>query len=916
MLFPVRSRRSRSRAMQDNLGLLGLTLLLGCSSGGAPPPAPESTSPADKIAAVPFASTAMLSADDLTSLQSDDVSGKLTFATAPASLAHAKRGTILVAGQSPTTPHGLLRVVRTVERDGTALTLTTVHAPIQLAFQSLHLQLAKRSSGELADVLAAKSTPGTKVGALGGTASKTVTQQIVLFDGDGDEKTEDDRAVLDMAIGGTVEYDLSLDFEWDAIKNLPEVVDNCVLGWLDFLDSGEAPDCSFDALLPEAKASFDVVAHLTASAKLSGAAKADFEKDFPIFPPETLAEIPLGPIVIAPVLQIDGKVEGGASAEFSVGVHAQGDIATGVDVSSKHLGAPTLREPDVKNVDFQPDAPKASLAAHAKASVSASLTATLFNVTGPYATLGLFAALDASTDKDPCWSAHAGIETSLGLRVVPSLPFIGAVTLFDWSAPPFEAGDIDIAHGSCLHDPNASTLPPGSGADANHYAKPTFTPWSMAYAAPADADSVLAPTGDATDWTDLKPSIDGRFVVAGAESQTLFKIAESGALVWARQYPLADNPDLPYVLRVANTGDAALLVATHVSGAPGIALLKINQSGEALWHEKLTLGDGQVCNPYTQAIASAGGNFSWVAGGCVEQGQGWILRVSEQGVVSDFWTFKDPLGAPIAVTTLVVVDGEAVIAGSTLPAGGLDSAMFAVRFSPTGQVRFARTFGGCTLSPDLSPTTGVAGKNGDVTLAGSSGGHHNAFIARIKADGSVGWQAFPNVGLGLSRVLVLNSIAELPTTGYVAAGSTNDVTAEGVENTPSIAVAGFDGAGGVLWSKRYTLLAAAPGKLLASAFAGVQLTDDGGALVASLAQGESGAIGQIWAMKLFAKNGEIALDPAKAVSNDLGLKNLECALSAAPWSIVTGSGAFHLEQLATTTKVVELQTTSQGNAGK
>jgi hypothetical protein len=542
--------------------------------------------------------------------------------------------------------------------------------------------------------------------------------------------------------------------------------------------------------------------------------------------------------------------------------------------------------------------------------VSASLTATLFNVTGPYATLGLFAALDATTDKAPCWSAHAGIETSLGLRVVPSLPFIGAVTLFDWSAPPFEAGDIDIAHGDCIHDRNASTSPPGSGSDSSHYAKPTFTPSSMCYLAPADAASVMALTGDATDWTDLRPTIDGRYVVAGSESQTFFKFAEPGALVWAKQYPVADDGALPTVLRVTNTADAALLAATSTSGAPGIGLMKISQAGEALWHKKLTLDDAQACNPNTQAVASAGGGVSWVAGGCVEQSQGWLLRVNDQGVVSDLWTFKDPAGGSITVTALVVVGGEAVVAGSTIPPGGSDT-MFAIRFAPNGTVRFANSYTGCATSPDLSPTTGVPGANGDVTLAGSSGGHHNAFVAHLKQDGSVGFQAFPNIGLDVSRVLVLNAIAELPTTGYVAAGSTVDVTAEGADKTPSVAVAGLDGAGDVLWSKRYTLVSPTPGKFLASAFAGEQLTDDGGALVAALAEGEPGVAGQIWAMKVFAKNGEVALDATKAVSSNLGLKDLACAVTAAPWNVVPASGAFQVAQLATTTQPVALATTLQ-----
>src|SRR5258708_29820734 len=105
--------------------------------------------PKDVIEAVPFKSTVMLASTDLASLAPDNGDGVLAFTTAPDALAQVKRGSILVATVSPSTPTGLLRVVKSVTRSGTSLTLETLNAPVQLAFARLHMDIQPRSSGPL-----------------------------------------------------------------------------------------------------------------------------------------------------------------------------------------------------------------------------------------------------------------------------------------------------------------------------------------------------------------------------------------------------------------------------------------------------------------------------------------------------------------------------------------------------------------------------------------------------------------------------------------------------------------------------------------------------------------------------------------------------------------------------------------------
>lgn len=908
------------------VAVLLVVLAIGCPGPGTDDGTDDgdgvgTPQPGDVIEAEPFDSTKMLGDAELAGLEAETGDGRLVFPVAPPSLANVARGNIIVAGKSPSTPHGLLRVVQSAHRNGAALTLTTVHAPIQLAFRRLHLDLAPRSTGDLATIFQGSAAPARRLEAKASgpqeellsalsdqITSQTVEQEVVLFDGDGDEETENDRAVLKVKLGGTIDYGLRLDFDWGAIEDLPGTVTDCILEALDALVGGDPPDCSIDNLLPEAKATFDVTAHLVASADMEGAAKADFEKEFPIFPPAAIAEIVVGPVVIAPVLEITGRVEGGASARFAVGVEVDGDLSTGVDISSKNLGQPTLRLPDITRVDFTPHEPTVTLRAHARAGVGASITATLFNVAGPYAELGIFAALDANTDNTPCWTAHSGIQSQIGLRVIPTVPLLGAVTLFDWESAPFEALNLELASGPCLPDPDVSTLPPGAGPDATRYANPTFTPWARTVAPPVTVTPPLLPNLDDTHWIELHPTIDGRYVVAGSHADTLFKLDEAGVVTWARQYRTEGQGD-PFpaqILRVTNTADAGLVLLTRMAGDYRLGLLKVDQTGEPIFHVGFAVSE--ECYADAQTLAPDGGGGFFVAGSCVGSVTGWLMHFDAGGNVVGATSFTDPEGNNFFPTVLVAVGGEAVVAGSTAPGGGLAGPMFAARLNAAGALRFARWYSANNGLLDIAPSAGIAATNGDVTLAGSANGHSRGFLARLKQDGTVGWQSFPTLPPSLTRAFALSSIAELPTTGYVVAGSVRDYGASGVEGAAGLIVAGLDAVGGVLWSRHYTLLAGAD-QSLDTGFPEVRLTDDGGALVTGLAQAQRDDVrGQVWAMKVFAKNGAVEFEPDRATSADPGLHDVAYDLQVQAWNVTLGSAAYQTAPLVTTSRQVSLTT--------
>jgi hypothetical protein len=92
----------------------------------------------------------------------------------------------------------------------------------------------------------------------------------------------------------------------------------------------------------------------------------------------------------------------------------------------------------------------------------------------------------------------------------PALPLIGAVTLDDWNAPSLNPLDLPIASGVCLTPPGGSTLPPGAGPDAEHFAVPTYTPWSRTW------DSPVHPLGGSRRGADLRQEAAPRSAARGA----------------------------------------------------------------------------------------------------------------------------------------------------------------------------------------------------------------------------------------------------------------------------------------------------------------------------------------------------------------------------------------------------------------
>jgi hypothetical protein len=847
----------------------------------------------DEIEAVPFPTTTELSPTDLASLAPVADDGVLHFETAPAALDDVAVGSILVAGVGPSTPAGLLRAVLAVERDGERLTLVTGQAPIQLAYRKLHVRFVR--SMAVPDPAAASR--GTRTGPHPQAITASQPFDFVLFDGDGDVGTTNDQIVIEGTIGGGFDFDFALDVDWGNIDSLPDLVTTCLASFVDVLTGGE-PMCDIDSLLPEAKVTFVVHPEVEADANVRGAAILEYEKELDLAS-QTLTPIVVGPLVFVPVADVTALLAGGASGAFSTGIHGSAVFETSVTVSTKQTQTPQFKEPVLKSTDFGPNDTSVTLHARAKVGIGARLNLLLFGVTGPYATARAYGALEADVLDAPCWSLHAGLEADLGVRVTsPALPFIGQVTLVDWRAPTLNPLDVEVTTGDCDAPPEQSTLPPGSGPDAVRLANPTYTPWSRTFAPPVEGVLAGSP-GNGVVFSDLQRTIDGHYLRSGFGVVTLTKVDDAGGLVWARNLRFDDQPLRP--LRVRSGSDGGLLAVSRTVTAP-ILLTRLAQDGTVVdaraWDVPL-----ETCNVEVTALASDGAGGAWVTGSCIGTPPSFLLHAGTQG--GRFWLLGD---VPTFRLNVAERLEDGVFLAGHVSDGG--DPLVAARLRRDGTVQWSKRYDGCVEAPDAIPSAAIVGALGEVTIAGSGGAQHNGILVRLRPDGSVGFAAFPGFGFGAGSVFLLDSLVELPTTGYVAGGSAVQFTGSEPADVPSAALVGFDAAGQILWANRYTF--GGPGMHVPAGHVGVRLSDDGGVVATALAVDALDVLGGLlWTMKPFARDGTIPFVPGGATLTPLGVVNLGCSLNASDRPLVLQETSIPTRAVSVTSSPAALTTEQQ-----
>lgn len=866
--------------------LVAAMLASACGSGAADPSAaPPEELPPDEIEAIPFSTTHVLDASELATLTASP-DGKLAFAVAPASLATIAVGEVIVAGITPQAPQGLLRVVTGVKRDGAGLELTSMHAPLQCAFRKLHVKLERAQSDF---VTGAVPNGDLAPRDLSFNPSATLPLDLVLFDGDGDASTKNDQVSVHGSIGGGIRFGIAVDVDWGEVLALPDAVTKCLRSVPDLL-TGKLPDCSLEALLPEVKVGFHADPHMATNVKVDGSASFAYGKDFDIAT-IPLAPIPIGPLVFLPSVDITARVEGGAAAGFTVGAHGAIELTSSVAISSKHPTSPDLVPLAVKSRDFQADGTQVTLNAHAKVGVGARLNVQLYGIVGPYAEARTYAEVKADLTKNPCWDLHVGLEGDLGFRVTsPVLPILGSVTLVDWKSKPLVSIDQTITSGTCLPVPKGPQLPPGSGPDATSYGMPSFVPWARTFEDVGTDGKIHAVIDDLHQWSDLALAIDGRWVSSGSSGDGFVKFDDAGQLVWSRRYRRDPATPLLDVIRSAPTSDAAMVLLAEANDGEGPSLVKVGQAGGVYFRRLLALPTDSPETACTfqpsQLVRDAADGF-WIAGDCAQGTRFALLHLDADGHSVATRLLGEPGGGRSVHPTAIAVSpaGDVVVVGtsSTTSEG---TSMFAVRVADAGAPKWGNRYLGCAESPDLLPNRARIDANDGVTFAGSAADHRVGLLGRLKSDGQLAFANFPGNGRYAVSPMPINAFAELPTTGFLVAGSTANLdAATGTpEATGTIVLQSLDAVGRPLWSKSYRL----PNDRTL-AFADLHLTEDGGAVVAAAAEHvASGTRAGLFTMKVFARDGDLgqAGKDAGIVVADVPSTAPACVSGTTAWNVV------------------------------
>jgi hypothetical protein len=852
--------------------ILPFFLLAACSSEDTPAAATD-TGPVQEISYEVFPFVLSLDEPARNALRESRDDGTLVFDGAPAALADVERGSIVLSGVAENAPHGLLRLVRDVDRTSGTLVLHTVGAPPQLAFRKLHLRASDRISSftDPANDWQYPSLGPT----IKGSGKGREPIDFFLFNGDGDSSTPDDQVRVHGELGGGLEYDVDIDTDWGELDALSKIED-CVGKLLTFgLVGGD--DCE----LPEIKAHLYVTPNAEAKIMFEGAAFKTYEKEY------TLASVTVAPgvipvapgIVFVVVVDVVARVEGRASSRFAVGASATVKATTGLEYGS--LSGVSF-VPPVPSFSFAPEGTDVTLSGYAKVSVGPRLSLRLWGVAGPYAELTASASVDADQSRSPCYDVRAGADGEVGFLL--TLPGLG--TLID-EGKPFQILDESVATGSCKQPPGSSSFPPGAGPDAEHLLNPTFDPWASMYDSPVRA--VPHQSNDLA-WMDVERSIDGRWIIAGSAVDTLTKVSAGGEVIWAKRYldpdpPEDTTPQPLLVQRSLPSPGAGLLVVGHP-----FSLFEIGQGGDVRWAMKFDPGEkvtetgpnGWRSDQRTFTSAVSDGEGGYFLAGSYQPNDDtpsglWLLHLGQSGaILSSRWFAADRFLYPVQI---VAIEGGVLVAGLDWDKVTNYRGLVLAHLGANGTVSWAQRFGACEGFgyPGMQPFDAQRLANGDVLVAGSLDLGRRSFVMEVKPDGQVSW-ASAQWGDDPLTDMAIHAVRELPTTGFLAAGHYH------FHFEPErLFLAGLDAKGRTQWLKVYGQPSKEDGIPAEQKFPSLQLTDDGAALLAAYTTAPVPSQNDnLWVLQAAAKDGAITLQPNEGEVLEFPHATVDCSLTGDP----------------------------------
>lgn len=828
--------------------MLGLASLI-CTSWACSSPEPDAPQsvlpgtplqPGDELEYKLFPTTKLLDDEAANAITPPDTNGTIRIPASLASLANLARGNVLLAYQTNRFPQGLLRLVSKVEQEGDTKVVYTVVAPVELAFQKLHVKATRRID-DFAGQSVTWVRPDLKPLASGKAHAKEAVD-FYLFNGDNDISTKGDQLHVHGELGGGYEYLFGIDFDWDEITEIPKKIVDCVL------DS-----CNVKDLLPELKAGIKIEADANTNLWIEGAASYNYKKNYTLAKIDPSPKVGVGPLLFDVDLSVIAEISGSASAQFSLATEAE--FGTGAELSFSTKTGAKYVEP-YETHSFTPPTIEVGLHANARVQVGSKLALLLYGAVGPTASLYAVAEVAADRAKTPCYSATIGAGITLGLELGINFPAIGYIDLASTSKS-FDLFKKQVATGGCSAPPHTNTLPPGSGADAEMLLSPQYTPWSKTW--DGIANSYAYSLGSLQSTHALR-AIDGNAIITGSTLGPISKVDREGTLLWSRKisdaaYPTETGPEkIPLIVtHTAPATDATMIAITQPYG-----FVKVGQSGGVAWGKRFDLKPGKSIgangnstegHTLTSIIPDGSGGFflsgTYNAPGEEEQPVlGLILHIDENGEIIWSKTVSAEDGHWLYPVTLDRLENTIVISGMRYNNKPIERSTFVLRLGTDGSLQGSSILACAELDEQMQPTTSTVTHDGNLVFAGFLGPYYRGFLLGMNPDGEVTWGRMPWANSALSY-LRINSLTELPTTGFVATANYTDGY-----GPSSLAVLGLDVLGNIQWLKQFVTPGAESG------FSAALPTDQGGIFTAARVAKDTNT-STLWALTPFAKDGDI-----------------------------------------------------------
>lgn len=753
--------------------------------------------------------TVQLSAADLAALEDGaDVSKTLRFE--PSVGARFKRGDVLLAGVSEKTPRGLLRVVSGVTPAGDVTLVETELAPLQLAFSKLHAHVERTLPVE--PVVPARLPRGFSFGG-------STPVDLFVFNGDGDPATLEDQLHLNDAFKGEVGVALDIDFEWGFIDAMLGGIDDFLECAVTLGFSGDCPELS----LPELSAKVSAQLGVAAAFDHAGAASSSYAYGpFPIGEVKQFSAITLGPLVIIPELQFEGRTEGRAGSYARLAGRAE----TGFSVSASISTSDGVQTNASAVKRFTVDAVEAVLDAHVKTATGPTLRMLAFGAIGP--TFGADFTSDLDVDRArgaaDCYRARLGIDGRFGFIVrfpwralgtwLTNDPEVGEDlariagyfglngTLVNKSKS-FKLFNEEVGRGACSPPP-PGLFPPGS-PDSDTFANPSFTPWAKRFDEPGYFFDFSSEPLDARART--VPGIDGHVWVVSAPSPTVRRVTLDGALLTAtRFFATVDDEEVPLpATDVLERGDVFKwvlfengMVARLAPNRTFIDAFRVDVAHDPqtervrLW-QGATRPDGRTALLFGVAQLSNSTDHRFVL---VElDASANVLRSRAMGEV----TAEGVQTSFLSVRQLVYRDdGSLVLAGQRQQqTGGVADTCELLALRDDGTIAFENRYqapGDCDFGA-LSVAS-----NGDLLIAASAGRSFDNAGLLIVIDGAGQVRSSSTFAVGNGLLHTPTSVTRLPSVGYLVAGRLQESATQ-----DGLFVARLDAQGVALAGTRYRM---------------------------------------------------------------------------------------------------------------